>query len=188
MLTLGTGVGGGLVLDGQPYRGSIGAGGELGHMTIDEDGPPCQGHCPNRGCLEVLASATGVMAAAEQIASRRPDGALARIRAGGEELDARLVIDRARAGDAEAVEVFRVVGRYLGIGIASLVNIFNPELVVIGGGISAAGELLLEPARQEYARRVLPPSAGAQVVAARLGNDAGLLGAAALVLEGVGGG
>jgi glucokinase len=182
MLTLGTGVGGGLALDGEMYRGSIGAGGELGHMTIDEDGPPCQGHCPNRGCLEVLASATGVMAAAEQIASQRPNGSLAGIRAAGESLEARLIIDRARAGDAEAADVFRVVGRHLGIGIANYVNIFNPELVVIGGGISAAGELLLEPARQEYRRRVLKATGGASVVAASLGNDAGMLGAAALVL------
>ena len=82
MLTLGTGVGGGLVLDGELYRGSIGAGGELGHMSIDEDGPPCQGHCTNRGCLEVLASATGVMAAAQRIASERPHGMFAAAQAG----------------------------------------------------------------------------------------------------------
>ena len=184
MLTLGTGVGGGLVLDGQIYRGSIGAGGELGHMTIDEDGPPCQGHCPNRGCLEVLASATGVMAAAERIASQRPDGTLAGIRAAGEELEARLVIDRARAGDAEAADVFRVVGRHLGIGIANLREHLQPR----------AGR---DRRRHQRGRRAAagagPPgvSTGAccrrpaalSVVAAKLGNDAGMLGAAALVLE-----
>jgi glucokinase len=183
MLTLGTGVGGGLMLDGRPYRGSIGAGAELGHMTIDEDGPPCQGHCPNRGCLEVLVSATGVMAAAERIANQRPDGTIAQIREHGQELDVRMVIDHARAGDPDAGEVFRAVGRHLGIGIANYANIFNPEIVVIGGGISSAGDALLEPARREFKRRVLRATSGARVVPAQLGNDAGMLGAAALVLE-----
>jgi glucokinase len=182
MLTLGTGVGGGLVLDGRLYRGSIGSGAELGHMSIDEDGPRCQGHCHSRGCLEVLASATGVMAAAQRIASDHPHGGLAAARAAGEDLDARYVIDRARAGDEEAIEVFAVVGRHLGVGITNLVNIFNPEVVVIGGGVAAAGEALLAPAREEYEHRVLRATAGARIVAAELGNDAGVLGAAALVL------
>jgi glucokinase len=182
MLTLGTGVGGGLVLDGRLYRGSIGSGAELGHVSIDENGPHCQGHCNGRGCLEVLASATGVMAAAQQIASDHPHGGLATARAAGEDLDARYIIDRARAGDEEAIRVFAIVGRHLGVGIANLVNVFNPEVVVIGGGVAAAGEALLAPAREEYERRVLKATAGARIVAAELGNDAGVLGAAALVL------
>jgi glucokinase len=183
MLTLGTGVGGGLVLNGMLYRGSIGAGGELGHMSIDEDGPPCQGHCPSRGCLEVLASATGVMAAAQRIADQRPGGTLAAARGRGEELDTRFVIDHAKAGDGEAVEVLEVVGNHLGVGIANYVNIFNPEVVVIGGGVSSAGELLLGPARAEYHRRVLKATGTARVVVAELGNDAGVLGAAALLFD-----
>jgi glucokinase len=182
MLTLGTGVGGGLVLDGDLYRGSYGTAGELGHMSIDEDGPPCQGHCSNRGCLEVLCSATGILAAANRIADERPHGRLAAARSAGSDLDAHFVIEQAKAGDGEARDVFRIVGRHLGVGIANYVNIFNPELVVIGGGIIAAGELLLEPAREEYQRRVLRSSSSARVVAAELGNDAGVLGAAALVL------
>ena len=92
------------------------------------------------------------------------------------------MIDRARAGDEEAIEVFAIVGRHLGVGITNLVNIFNPEVVVIGGGVAAAGEALLAPAREEYERRVLKATAGARIVAAELGNDAGVLGAAALVL------
>jgi glucokinase len=183
MLTLGTGVGGGLVLDGKLYRGSVGAGAELGHMSVDEDGPPCQGHCPSRGCLEVLTSATGVMAAAQRIADERPDGSLAMARAGGLELDVRYVIEHAKGGDAESVQVLEVVGRHLGVGIANYANIFNPELVVIGGGISAAGELLLGPARAEYQRRVLRATSTARVVVAELGNDAGVLGAAALLFD-----
>ena len=183
MLTLGTGVGGGLVLDGALYRGSIGAGAELGHMSIDEDGPPCQGHCTSRGCLEVLTSATGVMAAAHRIARERPHGGFAAALASGEDLDARFVIDQARIGDVEARDALRIVGTHLGVGIANYVNIFNPEIVVIGGGISTAGDLLLEPAREEYQRRALRSSSWAPVVAAQLGNDAGVLGAAALVME-----
>ncbi len=183
MLTLGTGVGGGLVLNGMLYRGSIGAGGELGHMSIDEDGPPCQGHCTSRGCLEVLASATGVMAAAQRIADRQPEGTLATARGRGEELDTRFVIDQAKAGDGEALEVLEVVGKHLGVGIANYANIFNPEVVVIGGGVSSAGELLLGPARAEYQRRVLKASGTARVVIAELGNDAGVLGAAALLFD-----
>src|SRR5262249_26660096 len=133
MLTLGTGVGGGLVLDGELYRGWYGTAGELGHMSIQEDGPPCQGHCTNRGCLEVLCSATGILAAANRIADERPHGSLAAARNSGTDLDAHFVIDQARAGDVEARDVFRIVGRHLGVGIANYVNIFNPELVVIGG-------------------------------------------------------
>jgi glucokinase len=184
MLTLGTGVGGGLLIDGRPYRGSIGCGGELGHVVIDENGPPCQGHCPNRGCLEVMASATGIRRAAAAVADGTPGGTLATARAGGDDLGPRLVIERAQAGDAECREVLDTVGRHLGVGIASFVNIFNPELVVIGGGIVSAGELLLAPAREEAAARALPaPWSQVEVVAARLGNDAGVIGAAALVLE-----
>ena len=183
MLTLGTGVGGGLILDGRPYRGSTGAGAELGHMTIDQDGPPCQGHCPNRGCLEVLASATGIMWEANALADARPAGTLREARGGGAVLDARFVIEYARIGDAESLQVLETIGQYLGIGIANLVNIFNPEVVVIGGGGSAAGDLLLRPAREEYQRRALPSLAHeTRVAAASLGNDAGVLGAAALVL------
>jgi glucokinase len=107
---------------------------------------------------------------------------LAAARAAGEDLDARYIIDRVHAGDEEAIEVFAIVGRHLGVGITNLVNIFNPEVVVIGGGVAAAGEALLAPARKEYECRVLKATAGARIVAAELGNDAGVLGAAALVL------
>ena len=184
MLTLGTGVGGGLLLDGTLYRGAIGSGGELGHMSIDEDGPPCQGHCTNRGCLEVLASATGVMSAANALADEQPSGRLASARSGGTELDTRFIIVRAEAGDREAREVLRRVGRHLGVGIANYVNIFNPEMVVVGGGVSAAGDLLLDTAREECRRRALKATGEeVRIVVAKLGNDAGLIGAAALVFE-----
>ena len=183
MLTLGTGVGGGIVIDGQIYRGATGYGGELGHMVVAEDGPPCQGHCPNHGCLEVMASAVGVMHAAHAIADREPDGTLAAARTAGT-LDVHHVIQRGLAGEAECVEALGVVGTHLGVGISNYINIFNPQAVVVGGGISAAGELILSPARDEARRRALPaPLHEATIAPARLGNTAGVLGAAALILS-----
>ncbi|MDX6551986.1 MAG: glucokinase [Gaiellales bacterium] len=183
MLTLGTGVGGGLLLNGRLYRGSIGAGAELGHMSIDEDGPPCQGTCPSRGCLEVLVSATGVRAAAERVALERPEGSLGSARARGEGFEARWVMEQAQNGDPDAIRVYEIVGGHLGVGLANFSNIFNPELFVIGGGVAAAGDLLLGPARAVYRRRALPGAGVARVVPAERGNDAGVLGAAAMVLE-----
>jgi glucokinase len=183
MLTLGTGVGGGMVLDGRLSHGATGYGGELGHMVIDENGPPCQGHCPNHGCLEILASAAGVRLAAQQIAAERPSGTLARAMEEGGAAEVRIVIDGALAGDADCVDALAIVGRHLGVGIANYVNIFKPEVIVVGGGIMAAGELLLGVAREEAGRRALRAAwREVEVVAAELGNDAGVLGAAALVL------
>ena len=183
MLTLGTGVGGGIVLDGRLYHGATGYGGELGHIVIDENGPPCQGHCPNHGCLESFASAAGVRAAAAQIAAERPGGTLATAAAAQTSIDTRFVIDGALDGDQDCIDALAIVGRHLGVGIANYVNIFNPDVVVVGGGIMAAGEILLGVARDEAGRRALrPPWGEVEVVAAELGNDAGVLGAAALVL------
>jgi glucokinase len=183
MLTLGTGVGGGIVFDGRLYHGATGYGGELGHMVIDENGPPCQGHCPNHGCLESLASAAGVRAAAAQIAAERPGGMLAKAGAAQTSVETRVVIDGALDGEQDCIDALAIVGRHLGVGIANYVNIFNPDVVVVGGGIMAAGEILLGVARDEAGRRALrPPWGEVEVVAAELGNDAGVLGAAALVL------
>jgi glucokinase len=183
MITLGTGVGGGIVLHGRVHHGATGYGGELGHIVIDENGPPCQGHCPNHGCLESLASAAGVRRAAEQVAAERPGGTLARAIQEGGAGEVRVVIDGALSGDADCIEALAIVGRHLGVGIANYVNIFNPDVVVVGGGIMAAGEILLGVAREEAGRRALrPPWREVEVVAAKLGNDAGVLGAAALVL------
>jgi glucokinase len=182
MLTLGTGVGGGIIIDGRIYRGATGYGGELGHMVVDENGPPCQGHCPNHGCLEVLASSVGVMHAATAIIDTHPEGTLAKARQAGT-LGVHHVIDRGLAGDPECVEALAVVGRHLGAGIASYINIFNPQAIVIGGGISSAGELILGPARDEAQRRALPaPLHEVTIAPAKLGNAAGVLGAAALIL------
>jgi glucokinase len=186
MLTIGTGIGGGLILGGRPYRGAIGAAGELGHMVIDIDGPPCQGNCPNRGCLESLASGTALAREALRVARERPESALGRALTDGRELAGPLVTELAHDGDEAALEVIGLIGTRLGVGLANYVNIFNPQVIVIGGGVIAAGELLLEPARAVVAERALPPGRDeVRIVAARFGVEAGMVGAAALAFDGV---
>jgi glucokinase len=186
LLTIGTGIGGGLILGGELYRGAVGAGAELGHMVIDQHGPPCQGNCPNRGCLETMASGTALAREAARIAVERRDSALAAAAVQGRELVGPLVTELAHDGDPAAVEVLTLIGTNLGVGIANLVNIFNPEVVVVGGGVLGAGELLLAPARAEVARRALPPSRDlVQIVPAHFGAEAGMIGAGALALDGI---
>lgn len=186
MLTIGTGIGGGLIVRGELYRGAIGAAGELGHVVIDMNGPPCQGNCPNHGCVEALASGTALAREALRIARERPDSALGRAHAEGRELVGPLVTELAHDGDAAAIEALALIGRNLGVAIASFVNIFNPEVVVIGGGVMGAGELLLGPVRAEVAARVLPPSRDlVEIVPAAFGVEAGMIGAAALAFDGL---
>ncbi len=182
MLTLGTGIGGGLVLGGEIYRGSSGAGAELGHMVIDENGPPCQGSCPNHGCLETFASGTALAREGTAAAGREPGSALGQALAKGEGVSGRTVTEAAIAGDAVAQEVMSAAGRHLGVGLASFANIFDPDVILIGGGVSAAGDLLLEPAREELRSRALPPMNKTPVRLAELGPDAGMIGAAAMAL------
>jgi len=183
MLTLGTGIGGGIICDGRPYRGFSGAAAELGHMVIQRDGPRCQGNCPNHGCLETFASGSAIGARARVLAEERPRSALGRALATGEAVDGPLVSRLALEGDADAVELITAVGEDLGIGIANLVNIFNPELVVVGGGAAQAADVLLEPARRVVAARALQPQRDeVRIVAAHHGPDAGVLGAAALAV------
>ena len=180
MLTIGTGIGGGLILDGRLYRGASGAGAELGHMPIDLDGPRCQGNCPGRGCAETMASGTAIGREGRTAAEREPDSALGRLLAAGEKIDGKVVTELAQGGDEIAIGVFDRVGRNLGVALAGYANIFEPEVIVIGGGVLAAGDLLLEPARAELAARALPPMSRTPVVAAELGEDAGMIGAAAM--------
>jgi glucokinase len=184
MLTLGTGVGGGLILNGELYRGAVGAAGELGHITLDLDGPPCQGTCPGFGHLEALASGTATDHLAEKIAADRPDGDLGRAATAGRTVDAHLAVDLAAEGPGDARELLEKVGFVLGTGIASLVNVFNPELVVIGGGFARAGDLLIEPARKVVAERALLPARElVRIVPALLGAEAGLIGAGLVGFE-----
>jgi glucokinase len=188
VMTIGTGIGGGLILRGEPYRGAIGAAGELGHVIIDFHGPHCQGNCPGYGCVEAFASGTALAREARRIGAERPDSGLGRAQAEGRELVGPLITELAHDGDGAAIEAVELIGARLGMALTSLVNIFNPEVVVIGGGVIAAGELLLEPARAEVARRALPPSRDVvRIVPARFGVEAGMVGAAALAFDGLAG-
>ena len=169
MLTLGTGCGGGVVIDGELFRGWA----EFGHIVIEYDGLPCQGTCTGRGHLE--AYVTGVAAAKLAQAEFGPA------------VDAHRLVRLANEGERRAVEILDGIGRRLGAGIGSLVNIFNPELVVIGGGFAAAGDFVLEPAR-EILRREALARAGYRVpiVRAELGTAAGLIGAGLVAFDAVG--
>ena len=161
MLTLGTGVGGGVVIDGEIFRGASGLGAELGHVTIQADGPECPGNCPNRGCLEALCSGTAL---------ERDAG-----------MPGREAVAKAEEGDEAVLAVFERLGRNLGVGIAAMVNAFEPELLVIGGGLSRAADLFFETARAEAAARALPKLfERVEIGLAQGGADAGVIGAGLL--------
>lgn len=180
MITVGTGIGGGLVLGGELYRGATGAGAELGHTVIQADGPPCQGNCPNHGCVESLASGTALGREGRAAAESAPDSVLARLLAEGRPVDGKAVTEAAIAGDETAVAVFELIGSRLGVACSSFANIFQPDAIVVGGGVIAAGDLLLDPVRREVRERALTPMNATPILAATLGNDAGMIGAAAL--------
>lgn len=180
-ITLGTGIGGGVISHGVLLRGAQGAGGELGHVTIQADGPLCS--CGNHGCLEALASGTAVGRRAREVASDRPDSALGRL-ATKRKVLGEDVTRLAREGDEAAIAVLEETGRWLGVGISGFVNVFNPEMVAIGGGASAAGEFILGPARKETYNRARSPSRDlAEIREATLGPESGVLGAAALARD-----
>ena len=180
MLTVGTGIGGGLILGGELYRGSTGAGAELGHTVIQEDGPPCQGSCPNRGCVEVLASGTALGKEGRAAAERAPDSALGKLLAEGSEVDGRAVTAAAQAGDEVAIGVLDLIGGRLGVACSTFANVFQPDAIVVGGGVIAAGDLLLDPARRVLRERALTPMNRTPILEATLGNEAGMIGAAAM--------
>ena len=184
LVTVGTGIGGGLVLGGHLYHGEHGFAGELGHLIVAPDGDRCA--CGNRGCLEAMASGSTLGRLGREAAAGDPGGRLAALAGGPGLVTGEMVFAAAGEGDKVALALFERVGHWLGVGIASLVTIFDPDLVVVGGGVAATGELLLAPARASFERYVhgrahrdLPP-----VVPARLGGDAGLVGAATLALGG----
>ncbi len=181
MLALGTGIGGGLILDGRVYRGATGAAGELGHMVVDIDGPPCP--CGGRGCLEVLASGTAIGIAGIEAARAHPRSALGKALEADGAIRGSFVTELAHAGDELAAEAVRSVGRRLGAGLVSVLNVLDPEVAVIGGGAVAAGDLLLDPAREVLVAQGLGPPR-MRVVPAHFGGESGMLGAALLALDG----
>ena len=177
-LTLGTGIGGGVISHGVLLRGAQGSGGELGHVTVQATGPRCA--CGNRGCLEALASGTAIGRRARERAVEKPGSALGRIAARREVLGED-VTELAQNGDETAILVLEETGTWLGIGLAGFVNVFNPEVAAVGGGAMAAGDLILASARREMRLRARPPSRDlVEVQVATLGPRSGVLGAAAL--------
>jgi glucokinase len=185
MVSLGTGIGTGLYLNGAVYRGAAGLGAELGHTVLELDGADCPGACPGRGCFETLVSGRAIGREGERLARERPDSELGRLLGGGVEITGGMVTELAHGGDPAARSALENVGRRLGYGLVGVVNLFNPEVIVIGGGAVRAGELLLEPARAVVAQRALPPAReGVRIVPAHFGDEAGMIGAALLTLDG----
>jgi glucokinase len=177
-ITLGTGVGGGIITHGMLLRGAQGAGGELGHVTIDPTGPRCG--CGNYGCLEALASGTAIQRRAREVANERSTSALGRLAIERQVLGED-VTRLAQEEDDASISVLEETGRWLGIGLAGFVNTFNPEVIAVGGGASQAGELILESARKEVQLRASSPSRDlVEIKEATLGPESGVLGAAAL--------
>jgi len=178
MLTVGTGIGGGIIINGKLYLGPSGSAGEIGHMTIDVNGPKCS--CGNIGCLERLVSGTAVAEEAIRRLSQGEKSSLTEIVGGKiKSITAEKVSLAAQNGDSLALEVISKAATYLGIGLVNLVNIFNPEMIIIGGGLAKMGDLLLEPARRVVRERAFQLSARlVRIVPAQLGDDAAVLGAA----------
>jgi glucokinase len=184
LVALGTGIGSGLLLDGRIYRGATGFGAELGHVVLDLHGPDCPSNCPGRGCLEALVSGNAIGREGARLARERPETALGRRLAAGREISGGLVTELAHDGDETARLALEEVGRRLGAGLTGIVNALNPEVIVIGGGAVAAGELLLGPARSLVAERALPPAREVvRIVPTHFGDESGMLGAALLAME-----
>ena len=181
-LTIGTGIGGGLIVNGELYHGSSDVAGEVGHMTIDPAGRPCK--CGNRGCLEAYASGTAIAERAREALTDGEGSMLPRMVDGDlRALTAQHVYEAARTGDSLARGVVRETGRFIGAGVANLLNILNPDVVVLAGGVTRAGDELLVPLRAEVQRRAFQPAVDAcRIVQGTLGVSAGVIGAAATFL------
>ena len=184
MLTLGTGVGGGVIVDGRIFRGAHGLGAELGHFSVNADGPHCPGNCPNSGCLEAYCSGQALERDATELAEDKPGSRLSHAIGDDGKVSGRELVTAAEEGDPDALLIFDRFGRMLGVGIAGYVNVFQPELLVIGGGLSRASHLYFQRAVQEAAARALPALwRRVKVSLARGGADAGVIGAGVLAAQ-----
>jgi glucokinase len=184
MYTLGTGVGGGIVIDGRVFRGASGLGAELGHIVIQADGPDCPGNCPNRGCMEALCSGLALERDATALGLAKPDSPLGLVAARAGRVTGRETVATARDGDPDALALLERLGTWLGVGIANAMNAFEPEQVVIGGGLSAAADLFMQRAEEEARSRALPAIEGrVRISLARGGPSAGVIGAALLAAQ-----
>ena len=182
-VTVSTGVGGGVVVDGELYHGASGAAGEVGHVTVDPSGPLCG--CGGRGHLESFSSATSIARRGAEVIASGGSSLLARlVLEGGGQPTAMIMYQAARQGDESSVAVFAEAGRYLGIGLAGLVNIFNPEVIAIGGGVANAGRFILDPARDSLRQQALErPLRDVRILVAELGGQVGALGMAAVLMR-----
>lgn len=176
-VTLGTGVGGGVIIEGQMIAGATGAAGEIGHIHVEDEETEVCG-CGKKGCLEQYASATGIVRLAQRRLAKDDKPSILR----ENEVGGKAVWDAVKAGDALAIEVAEQFGEYLGKGLASIADVVNPEVFVIGGGVSKAGEVLLPYIEKNFHKYVFHACDGAKCVLATLGNDAGIVGAARLIL------
>ena len=184
MLTLGTGVGGGVIVGGRIFRGAHGLGAELGHFTVNADGPHCPGNCPNSGCLEAYCSGQALERDATELGEDKPGSRLARALDVDGKVSGRELVTAAEEGDPDALLIFDRFARMLGVGIAGYVNVFEPERLVIGGGLLRASHLFFQRAVQEAAARALPALwRRTEVSLARGGTDAGVIGAGVLAAQ-----
>ena len=179
-VTVGTGIGGGLVLNGKLYRGSRGLAGEIGHMILDPGGPPC--NCGSRGCLEAMASGTAFAERARRLIASGRSPVLAEI-VGDAEPSGEFLFQSAQRGDTLAEAEIRNAGHNLGLGIGSLINVLNPEAITISGGLMVLGDMYFQPMREAISSLAYGPAAGVEIRFSELGQDAGILGAAAVGLE-----
>jgi glucokinase len=186
MYTLGTGVGGGVVIDHRIFRGATGLGAELGHQVISWDGPNCPGTCPNRGCMEALCSGLALERDATEFAQDHRDSRLGKLLTEGDldHVRGRDVVKAAEDGDEDAVRLLERLGTYLGVGLSGAINTFEPEYIVIGGGLSQGADFFLDRAREEAQQRALPALAEhVKIQLAMAGPRAGLIGAGLLAAQ-----
>lgn len=183
MLTIGTGIGGGIIIDGSLYRGTGGSAGELGHMVIEAEGPACD--CGGKGCLEALASGRAIAARARAAVKKAGGGKVFDLAEGDlKKITGEVVAQAARGGDKTAITVLEETGRLIGVGLISIVNIFNPEMIILGGGVMDGDTILLKTAATVVKKCALIPNRDVvKIVPAKLGNKAGLYGASVLLSE-----
>jgi glucokinase len=184
MLTLGTGVGGGVIIRGRIFRGAHGLGAELGHVTLNPDGPPCPGKCPNMGCIEAFCSGQALERDASELARDKPEARLARALGSDGKVSGRELVEAAEQDDPDALLLFDRFARMLGVAIAGFVNVFEPDHFVLGGGLSRASHLYLDRAVREANARALPALfRRVDISLARGGADAGMIGAGVLAAQ-----
>jgi len=178
-ITVGTGIGSGLIINGKLVRGASNAAGEIGHIKLDiNEGPLCG--CGDRGCLEAFASGPSIVAMAEEYIKGGKSTKYREL--ANPDITPYIVSEAAKQGDAVAKRIFTIIGGYIGVGLASVVNLLNPEKIIIGGGVAAAGDLLLDPIKETLIKRAMPIAGSAvEIVPAQLGNSAGVIGASLLI-------